>query len=96
MCLSMILYLCPQAQYVFIHDALNEYITCGETEITASNLRAKFTYLSKQIPGKGITGFMNQFQVRPHRKRSQMFGIIGHWACRHLLHQIIFYLGMLM
>ena len=48
---------------MFIHDALNELITCGETEITASNLRAKFNHLSKQIPGKGITGFSNQFQV---------------------------------
>ncbi len=36
-------------QYVFIHDALNELVTCGETEITANNLRAKFNHLSKQI-----------------------------------------------
>lgn len=48
---------------MFIHDALNEYITCGETEITANNLRAKFNHLSKQIPGKGMTGFISQFQV---------------------------------
>lgn len=54
---------CMQAQYVFIHDALSEYVTCGETEITANNLRAKFNHLTKQIPGKGMTGFQNQFQV---------------------------------
>ncbi len=52
-----------QAQYVFIHDALSEYVTCGETEITANNLRAKFNHLTKQIPGRGLTGFQNQFQV---------------------------------
>ena len=52
-----------QAQYVFIHDALNEFITCGDTEIKASSLRAKVNYLSKVIPGKGITGFNHQFQV---------------------------------
>ena len=44
-----------QAQYVFIHDALNEFITCGDIEIKASSLRAKVNYLSKAIPGKGIT-----------------------------------------
>ena len=52
-----------QAQYVFIHDALDEFITCGDTEIKASSLRAKVNYLSKVIPGKGITGFSHQFQV---------------------------------
>ena len=48
---------------MFIHDALNEFITCGDTEIKASSLRAKVNYLSKVIPGKGITGFNHQFQV---------------------------------
>ena len=52
-----------QAQYVFIHDALNEFITCGDTEIKASSLRAKVNYLSKVTPSKGITGFNHQFQV---------------------------------
>ena len=51
-------------QYVFIHDALNELITCGETEIT-SNLRAKFNHLPKQILGKGTTRFNKQFQISP-------------------------------
>ena len=54
---------CAQAQYVFIHDALNELITCGQTDIVASALRTKVNFLSKVIPAKGITGFQNQFQV---------------------------------
>lgn len=62
-----------QAQYVFIHDALNEYITCGETEIAANNLRSKFNHLTKQIPGKGMTGFASQFQV----------------SCSHMLYAIV-------
>ena len=52
-----------QAQYIFIHDALDELITCGETDISAAGLRVKVNRLRKTIPGKGITGFAEQFQV---------------------------------
>ncbi|KAL5486438.1 hypothetical protein EMCRGX_G018913 [Ephydatia muelleri] len=50
-------------QYVFLHDALDEYITCGETDVAVSNLRARMNKLRKHIPEKGITGFMEQFQL---------------------------------
>ena len=53
----------PQDQYVFLHDALDEYITCGETDVAVSNLRARMNKLRKHIPEKGITGFTEQFQV---------------------------------
>ena len=52
-----------QAQYIFIHDALDELITCGETDISAAGLRVKVNRLRKVVPGKGITGFAEQFQV---------------------------------
>ena len=52
-----------QPQYIFIHDALDELITCGETDIPAAGLRVKVNRLKKTIPGKGITGFAEQFQV---------------------------------
>ena len=58
---------CPsnlQAQYVFIHDALDELITCGETDIPAAGLRVKVNHLKKTIPGSGITGFARQFKVQ--------------------------------
>jgi protein tyrosine phosphatase len=50
-------------QYVFIHDALCELITCGETDIAAPALKVKIQRLSKIIPGKGISGFQEQFQL---------------------------------
>ena len=53
-----------QAQYIFIHDALDELITCGETDISAAGLRVKVNRLRKVVPGKGITGFAEQFQVK--------------------------------
>ena len=52
-----------QAQYILTHDALEELITCGETDIKAAGLRVKVNRLRKTIPGKGITGFAEQFQV---------------------------------
>ena len=50
-----------QAQYNFIHDALNELILCGDTEITASNLRIAINRLSKIKDGE--TGYSKQFNV---------------------------------
>lgn len=74
---------------MFIHDALSEYITCGETEITASNMRAKFNHLSKTIPGKGVTGFANQFQVSFHGiRRCGHEGVICSSLSVQLLEQV--------
>ena len=53
-----------QMQYVFIHDALEELITCGETDISAGNMRMKMNRLHKIVPGKAISGFEDQFKVR--------------------------------
>ena len=52
-----------QLQYIFIHDALDELITCGETDIPPTGLMVKVNRLRKIVPGKGITGFAEQFQV---------------------------------
>ena len=48
---------------MFIHDALDELITCGETDIAAPNLRVKVSRMQKNIPGKAMNGFADQFQV---------------------------------
>ena len=50
-----------QAQYNFIHDALNELILCGDTEITAPNLRIVISRLNKTKDGE--TGYSKQFNV---------------------------------
>eukprot|EP00731_Ephydatia_muelleri_P019021 Em0011g1061a len=49
------------AQYVFIHDALDEYITCGDTSISVTNLRVSINFLSKTISGKTFNGYREQF-----------------------------------
>ena len=48
---------------MFIHDALEELVTSGETDISATNLRVKVNKLNKIIPGKAISGFDDQFRV---------------------------------
>ena len=49
---------------MFIHDALKEYIQCGETEIAATDIRKVIEELSTQHdPCSAATGFEHQFQV---------------------------------
>jgi protein tyrosine phosphatase len=48
---------------VFIHDALEELITCGDTSISSSNLRTYIRKMHKIIPEKAISGFTDQFRL---------------------------------
>ena len=48
---------------MFIHDALNDYLTCGETAVPAHELRRKITDLEATIEDKEVTGFQFEFDV---------------------------------
>ena len=48
---------------MFIHDALKEFIVCGNTEVEAGQLKSKVKNLSAIIPAAEITGFAHEFQV---------------------------------
>ena len=52
-----------QDQYAFIHDALSDYITCGDTSMMAHELRCVIVDM-KKMDGTGKSGFENQFEVR--------------------------------
>ena len=52
-----------QPQYVFIHDALDEMITCGDTTITAADIRMVTARMKETVQGKRITGYEDQLQV---------------------------------
>ena len=62
-----------QAQYVFIHDALEELITCGDTSFSVQNMRVKVNKMSKADPETEITGYQKEFQV----------GVIPHYFSRY-------------
>lgn len=48
---------------MFIHDALEELITCGETAIRAPELRSAINALSTVDPDTANTAFEDQFKV---------------------------------
>lgn len=50
-----------EAQYVFIHDALLEAITCGVTEVEAKDLGSRIRELRQIDPETGYTYLENEF-----------------------------------
>ena len=65
-----------QAQYIFIHDALEELITCGNTEISAVDLRIAMNRLKNNAPGTYITQFQQQFEVCIYLKHATVIAVI--------------------
>ena len=58
---------------MFIHDALKEYIICGQTEISAADIRKVIEELSEQHdPCSASTGFEHQFQVHVALKSEEL------------------------
>ena len=48
---------------MFIHDALCDYITCGDTSVPAPELKATITTLTSVDEDTKCTGFQKQFAV---------------------------------
>ena len=48
---------------MFIHDAILEAVTCGDTQIDASLFSQKITEMSHHIPLTHLTEYENQFRV---------------------------------
>ena len=64
MCDELSQWLWPtQDQYVFIHDAVLESLTCGDTQIPASGLSGAIEKLKEKDSKIGRTGFETQFHV---------------------------------
>ena len=49
-------------QYTFTHDALSDYITCGDTSVMAHELRIVIDKMEKKDE-TGKSGFENHFEV---------------------------------
>ena len=52
-----------QDQFIFIHDAIFESVTCGDTQIVPTNLRSTIQKLKKTDSHTGKTEFYKQFHV---------------------------------
>lgn len=66
-------------QYVFIHDALQEAVNCGTTEVPARNLYAYIQKLTQIEGGENVTGMELEFKVR--KKQKQWRGVGGGGDC---------------
>ncbi len=51
-----------QEQYIYIHDMILEYLTCGETQIESSDIGQKLLELTESID-QDVTKFEEQFEV---------------------------------
>ncbi|XP_065058065.1 receptor-type tyrosine-protein phosphatase kappa-like isoform X3 [Rhopilema esculentum] len=52
-----------EEQYIFIHDALLESVQCGNTEITAQDLRIMINRLETISPETNMTGFEKEWKI---------------------------------
>lgn len=50
-------------QYIFIHEALLEAATCGNTEVPARNLFAHIQKVTQPPPGETVTAMELEFKV---------------------------------
>lgn len=56
-------------QYIFIHEALLEAATCGNTEVPARNLYAHIQKLTQPPSGETVTAMELEFKVTDERSR---------------------------
>ena len=69
-----------QNQYILVHDAILESVTCGDTQIETFSLRVAMRKL-KERSIQGETGFQQQFSVscsttKPTHLRAFLLGVI--------------------
>ncbi len=52
-----------QDQYIFIHDAVYEFLTCGDTQISSSNFRVAVERLNREDPSEQCNGYEHQLRI---------------------------------
>ena len=57
------MHLTLQEQYIFVHDAILEVITCVDTQIIAGGLWKSMQKLSHRDPDTHLTGYDTQFMA---------------------------------
>ncbi|KAL5482193.1 hypothetical protein EMCRGX_G022488 [Ephydatia muelleri] len=50
-------------QFSFIHDVLNDFLICGDTEILACDLKVKVKEMQTPINGQTMNAFQKQFEL---------------------------------
>ncbi|XP_039525415.1 receptor-type tyrosine-protein phosphatase S isoform X28 [Pimephales promelas] len=76
-------------QYVFIHDALQEAVTCGTTEVPARNLYAYIQKLTQIESGDNVTGMELEFKRLANTKAHTSRFISANLACNKFKNRLV-------
>ncbi|XP_062865225.1 receptor-type tyrosine-protein phosphatase delta-like isoform X15 [Trichomycterus rosablanca] len=76
-------------QYVFIHDALLEAVTCGTTEVPARNLYAYIQKLTHIETGENVTGMELEFKRLANTKAHTSRFISANLPCNKFKNRLV-------
>uniref|UniRef100_A0A8B9LR17 Receptor-type tyrosine-protein phosphatase F n=1 Tax=Astyanax mexicanus TaxID=7994 RepID=A0A8B9LR17_ASTMX len=76
-------------QYVFIHEALLEAATCGNTEVPARNLYAHIQKLSQPPPGDTVTAMELEFKRLANSKAHTSRFISANLPCNKFKNRLV-------
>ncbi|XP_029107833.1 receptor-type tyrosine-protein phosphatase delta isoform X15 [Scleropages formosus] len=76
-------------QYVFIHDALLEAVTCGNTEVPARNLYAYIQKLTQMESGENVTGMELEFKRLANTKAHTSRFISANLPCNKFKNRLV-------
>uniref|UniRef100_A0A3B1ICT4 Receptor-type tyrosine-protein phosphatase S n=1 Tax=Astyanax mexicanus TaxID=7994 RepID=A0A3B1ICT4_ASTMX len=76
-------------QYVFIHDALLEAVTCGNTEVPARNLYAYIQKLTQIETGENVTGMELEFKRLANTKAHTSRFISANLPCNKFKNRLV-------
>ncbi|CAB1332111.1 unnamed protein product, partial [Coregonus sp. 'balchen'] len=76
-------------QYVFIHEALLEAATCGNTEVPARNLYAHIQKLTQVTPGDTVTAMELEFKKLSNSKAHTSRFISASLPCNKLKNRLV-------
>ncbi|MBN3315626.1 PTPRD phosphatase, partial [Atractosteus spatula] len=76
-------------QYIFIHDALLEAVTCGTTEVPARNLYAYIQKLTQIEAGENVTGMELEFKRLANTKAHTSRFISANLPCNKFKNRLV-------
>ncbi|XP_060087644.1 receptor-type tyrosine-protein phosphatase F isoform X12 [Heteronotia binoei] len=76
-------------QYIFIHEALLEAATCGNTEVPARNLFAHIQKLGQVPPGESVTAMELEFKLLANSKAHTSRFISANLPCNKFKNRLV-------
>uniref|UniRef100_A0A672RDH0 Receptor-type tyrosine-protein phosphatase F n=1 Tax=Sinocyclocheilus grahami TaxID=75366 RepID=A0A672RDH0_SINGR len=76
-------------QYIFIHEALLEAATCGNTEVPARNLYAHIQKLTQPLPGETVTAMELEFKRLANSKAHTSRFISANLPCNKFKNRLV-------